>query len=69
MESSLKNQDRVFRKGHKIYGPLPSHLLGIHVFGSDKRGVISYAWFSSTQILEWNFNNFVTVCAVKERSH
>ena len=43
MESSLKNQDRVFRKGHKIYEPLPSHLRGIHVFGSDKRGVISNA--------------------------
>ena len=43
MENSLKNQDRVIKKGHKIYRPLPLHLRDIHVFGSDKRDAISYA--------------------------
>ena len=56
MGNSLKNQDRVIKEGHKI------DLRDIHIFGSDKRGVISYAWFSSRQILEWNFNNFVIQC-------
>ena len=37
MGNSLKNQDRVIKEGRKI------DLRDILIFGSDKRGVISYA--------------------------
>ena len=49
MGNSLKNQDRVIKEGHK------TDLRDIHIFGSDKRGVISYAWFLSRQIMGVKF--------------